>query len=290
VRFVYLFWLVLAPASAVERGALFKVTANGHTMHLFGTIHVGLPQFYPLEPRITAALAGASALALEVDPDQPSAEVAQLMRKHGLLAEGERGYSSLAPAKRQQLELLVRQAGLDPTVTSAFKPTMLASLLSMVQYQKLGYDVNLGVDRFLARRARAGNVRVLELESLDRQLALLNHLHGDEQWRFLEETIDGILSGAEQIESRHLADAWANADRTALDALAEQVAADPTLSGRFMREVLLDGRNGALAAKLARLLASEQNTVAAMGVLHLVGKNSVPALLRARGFQVERLY
>ena len=44
----------------------------------------------------------------------------------------------------------------------------------------------------------------------------------------------------------------------------------------------------ALADKLAQLLAKENKSVAAVGVLHLIGKNSVPALLGARevGFTV----
>jgi len=54
--------------------------------------------------------------------------------------------------------------------------------------------------------------------------------------------------------------------------------------------VLLDGRNGALADKLAVLLKKEEKTVAAIGLLHLLGKRGVPALLQARGYRVERVY
>ena len=45
-----------------------------------------------------------------------------------------------------------------------------------------------------------------------------------------------------------------------------------------------------MADKLAQMLAQKNNSVAAVGVLHLVGKTSVPALLRARGMTVERVY
>jgi uncharacterized protein YbaP (TraB family) len=89
---------------------------------------------------------------------------------------------------------------------------------------------------------------------------------------------------------RQVLDAWRTADRPALDALADKVANDATLFGRFTQRVLLDGRNGALADKLLQLLARENNTVAAIGVLHLLGKQSVPALMRARGVTVERVY
>jgi uncharacterized protein YbaP (TraB family) len=290
VCFLSLFWLALAPAHAAERGALFRITAGGHTMHLFGTIHVGVPQFYPLEPVITEALGGASTLALEVDPDQPTAAIVQSLSTHGLLPEGDAGYAALAPAKRDVLERLMRKGGLDPAAARAFKPALLATMLSLSEYEKLGYRADLAADRFLARLARSGKARVLELESLDEQLSLLDRLGRDGQWRFLDEVVGVIESGAQQNEARVVVDAWGNADRAGLDALAARIAADTSLSGSFSREVLLDGRNVALADKLAQLLAGEQKTVAAIGVLHLLGKNSVPALLRARGIEVERVY
>jgi uncharacterized protein YbaP (TraB family) len=290
VFFVALFWLALNPAAAVERGALFKMKSNGHTMHLFGTIHVGVSQFYPLEPVITAALAGASTLALELDPDQPQAEMTRSVLAHGMLPKGDAGYAKLAPAKREQVERLMRKSGLDPATARAFKPALLASLLSLSEYERLGYRADLAADRFLARLARSGQARVIELESLDAQLALLDRLGRDDQWRFLDEVMGAIESGAQQTESRVVVDAWGSADRNALDALSARIAADTTLSGSFTREVLLDGRNGALADKLAQLLANEENTVAAIGVLHLLGKKGVPELLRARGIDVERLY
>jgi uncharacterized protein YbaP (TraB family) len=89
---------------------------------------------------------------------------------------------------------------------------------------------------------------------------------------------------------RQNVDAWRNADQAGLDAIAAQVESDETFSGRFMRKVLLDGRNGAMADKLLLLLEREDKAVAAIGVLHLLGKHSVPALMRARGMTVERVY
>ena len=57
-----------------------------------------------------------------------------------------------------------------------------------------------------------------------------------------------------------------------------------------MRETLLDGRNGEMADQLAALLKREDKTVAAIGLLHLLGKRGVPALLQAKGYRVERVY
>jgi uncharacterized protein YbaP (TraB family) len=290
VLFLALFWMAFGAAAATPRGALFLVTANGHTMHLFGTMHVGVPQFYPLEPQIMGALDAASTLALELDPDQSTAAMLAALKAHGLAPNGAAGWSKLAPAKRARLERLVRRAGLNQAAVSAFKPVLLATMLSLGEFDKLGYQPALAVDRYLAQHARASKLRVMELESLDAQLALLDRLSLDEQWRFLDETAGAIESGAQQDEARKVVDAWGSADQQALDAMSARLARDASLSGRFTREVLIDGRNDALADKLARLLGDEGRTVAAIGVLHLVGPRGVPSLLRARGFKVERVY
>jgi uncharacterized protein YbaP (TraB family) len=38
------------------------------------------------------------------------------------------------------------------------------------------------------------------------------------------------------------------------------------------------------------LMGRENNSIAAIGILHLLGKGSVPELLRKRGLSVERIY
>jgi uncharacterized protein len=281
--------LTLAPAWAAERGALFKLSGGGHAMYLFGTMHVGLPEFYPLEPRIAAALAQAPTLALEIDPMQAPGAMARAMHEHGLLAPGSAD-SNVPPALRARLARVLERAHIDPVTVAPLKPWVVATALALAEYSAQGFQPELSVDLHLARLARAGKAKVIELESVEAQLALFDRLSSAQQWRFLEESIELIESGRQGAEVRQIVDAWRTADKKALDAIAERAEKDTSLSGTFVRQVLLEGRNGLLADKLAQLLAREDNSVAAIGVLHLLGKNSVPALLRARGVTVERVY
>lgn len=287
-----LLWLIGSPAWAVDRGALFKVTqaGGGHTQYLFGTMHVGLPEFYPLEPRIVDAVTHASTLALEIDPAAPPADMAQAMLRQGIIVPGGAGYERMAPDRRAQLDAALKAAGVDAGTARILNPAMLAALLSLAQYQKLGYRPDLSSDAWLAQLARQGRTRVVALETVDGQLGQFKKLSSAEQWAFLDESLDNLASGDELAEARGLVEGWAHADRAALDVLAHQVEEDASVSGKFMRETLLDGRNGALAGKLAALLQREDHTVAAIGLLHLLGKRGVPALLAAQGYRVERIY
>jgi len=288
-----LLWLIAVPGWTAERGALFKVTevsGKGHTQYLFGTMHVGLPAFYPLEPRIVDAVKKASTLALEIDPAEPPAQMAQAMLRQGMIVPGGAGYERMDAARHAQLDAALKQAGVDAEAARVLNPAMLAALISLSQYQKLGYRPDLSADAWLAQLARQGKTRVLALETVDSQLGQFNKLSRAEQWDFLNESLDNLASGDELEEARGLVDAWANADRAALEALASRAEEDSSVSGKFMREVLLDGRNGALADKLAALIKREDRTVAAIGLLHLLGKRGVPALLQAKGYRVERVY
>ncbi len=286
-----LVWLLATPmAHGTDRGALFRLTLDGHVMHLFGTLHVGLPDFYPLEDRLTGALAEASTLALEIDPDQPRADLQEALRAYGMLAPGNPAYDSLPPRQKRRLDVLLQQGGLDASFMLGFKPVLLATMLTLAEYTRQGYRADLSSDAWLARQARRRHVRVLALESLGGQLALLDRLPIPDRWRFLEEMMDTIESGAQRTEAREVVRAWSTADRQALDRMAERCETDRSVSGRFVTQVLLKERNVGLAERLLQLLRTEDRTVAAIGVLHLLGTGSVPELLAQSGVSVERIY
>lgn len=278
--------LACLPALAAERGALFKVSGQGHTIYLFGTMHVGQAGFYPFDTRLAHLLEAAPALALEIDPGQPPEVAARAVQKYGMAAAGTITPPALAP----RLERALRQVGIAPQAVAGYKPWLIATVLALAEYGRLGYDSSFAVDARLAALARQLRVKVVELESVDAQLALLDSLPLATQWAYLDETVGEIESGKQGGEARQIAQAWASADQPALDAIAARLEADRSVSGRFMREVLLDGRNGALTDAILALMGRENNSVAAIGVLHLLGQRSVPALMRARGLTVERIY
>jgi len=285
-----LFWLLLPSAFAAERGALFKLTLHGHTMHVFGTMHVGRPEFYPLEPRIMTALGEASTLALEIDLEQAPNEMQQAMGTYGLLPAGGKTYDDLPPARKQRLDAQIRQAGLDPAAARMMKPVLLATMLTVAEYTRLGYRTDLSSDAFLARTAHERHVRVIGLETLAQQLSILDRLPEAARWEFLQETMDMLDSGEEREEAQAVLQAWSTADRRGLDEVMRRSEADRSVSGRFLADVLIKERNRGMADRLLALLQAEQHTVAAVGVLHLLGATGVPALLQAHGVVVERVY
>jgi uncharacterized protein YbaP (TraB family) len=294
VMFCGLFFFALGSAWAADnaaapnRGALFKITQGAHALYLFGTIHVGAKDFYPLEPRVAGVLKKAPVLALEIDPLGDQQQLTRAVQKHGMAAKG--SAPGLSPAWRQRLDRLLKQYNIEPETVAMMKPWLLASLLTVSEFAAQGYDASLAVDAHLSKQAHAAGQKVVELESADSQMALFDRMTAAEQLVFLQEAIAGIEDKEQADQAQEIALAWKNADIKALDALALKAEQDQTFSGRFVQKVLLDGRNPALADGMVKLMGRENNSIAAIGILHLLGKGSVPELLRKRGLSVERIY
>ena len=293
VLFCSLFFFAVGSAVAAEQGAapnhgaLFKVQQEGRTLYLFGTIHVGAKDFYPLEPRLARLLKNAPVLALEIDPLADQQKLTRAVQQYGISAKGTSG---LTPEWRQRLNRLLKQYNIAPETVATMKPWLLASVLTVSEFSAQGYDASLAVDAHLSKQAHDAGQKVVELESPESQMALFDKMTAADQLVFLQEAIAGIEDKEQADQAREIAEAWRHADVKALDALALKAEQDDTFSGRFVQKVLLEGRNPALADGMVKLMAKENNSVVAIGVLHLVGKTSVPELLRKRGLTVERIY
>lgn len=273
--------------AAPKRGALFKISRAEHTLFLFGTIHVGQPDFYPLEAQVTTALTEASAVALELDPLN-AAPLQQAVQQYGLYPAG--AAQKLPPPLQRRLSALLNKYHVPADAVAQMKPWMVAIALTLNEFAARGYQSGLAVDAYLSGFAQAQKKPLVELETAQDQLALFGKLSRGDQIRFLEDTMTEIENSVEAKKIAQLASLWRNADVAGLDRLALELARDPTFSGKFFQRTMLDGRNPALANGIEKLLVSEKNAFAGIGILHLVGAGSVPALLRQRGYTVQRIY
>lgn len=289
VVFLSLVFFALPSAWGADRGALFKVTAKGNTMFLFGTVHLGIPEFFPLEPKITAALASATTVALEVDPLEDQNAMMGSMMASGVIT-APNAHASLSPEVKERLKRALAKANVPAAAMEQFRPWFVGIILVAGEYVSQGYRPDLSVDKHIATLAKANKVKLLALETPGYQLGLFNRMSQAEQSSFLDETLKQLESGKSKEDMRMIISAWSTADKKGLDEVADRLAKEDTVSGRFVKKVLLDERNLAMADKLMDLLGRESNTVAAIGTLHLIGANSIPELLSARGAKVERVY
>lgn len=270
--------------AATSQPAVWAVRDSDSTLYLFGTVHLRRPGASWGGPTARRAMAEAGTVWLEVSPDDLAPDrLMGLMQTLGF--DRTRALSArLEPDRARQLRGTASRMGLAPQVVETMKPWLLASVLALLPMQKAGYEPDSGVDRMVAEAATAAGKTLRALETGEQQLRYLDGLPEPAQLAMLYEALDHQNDTVEVLQAA--AAAWETGDQVRLrQLLIEPMAATyPDL-----HEAIIDRRNRRWAETLAGILAGSGVDFVAVGAGHLGGEGSVDALLRERGFEVERL-
>ncbi|RBA24950.1 TraB/GumN family protein [Herminiimonas fonticola] len=276
-------------STAPNRGVLYRVSHRGNTSYLFGTVHVGQAAFYPLEPQVTRALSTADTLVLEADI-RDTAMLQQAVMRHGIYPDGQTIAQYLSAGSLEKLKLALQVAGIPFENVARMKPWMVTNLLIVQEMARAGYPTEQGIELYFLSVAQKENKAVQQLETADYQLSLFNGLSDAQQEEYLQENLAQLADGSAIRKGLSLITAWQHADNQALEAALIEMQNEVSTSAKFLQRVLLDERNPNMANKIEALLKTDKRTFVAVGALHLIGAQGVPALLQQRGYKVEKLY
>ena len=275
--------------AAPPRGLLYQISKHGKTAYLFGTLHVGKPGFFPLDMTTTQALARSSELAVELDATQTDAMLAALQR-YAVLPKPQTLEALLPPALGKRLRTQLGVLGIPWASIQNRKPWMAALSLTMGAYQQSGYGVEYASDLYLTTLARGLDKPITELEGIDYQFQLFDSLPPGDQLVFLEETLRYLEQGNMPADIQSIVEAWLDGDAEALHRLMRKSLRDSPQTGRWMKQKLFTERNLRMAKTIDHKLASGHTPFVAVGTLHLVGKDGLPALFKKGGYRVVNLY
>lgn len=268
-------------AAAPDRGPLWRIRKDGATSYLFGTLHVGRREWMPPGPALRAALRETEVLALELDPLDLQLDVLKAYVPR-------RGAAPLPPPLQKRLDAAWRAECL-PAELRLGPPEMQAVGLMSFIARREGFDATYGSEIFLAIAARGLGRRIVALESMEMQMrAIEADTHAEAEW-FVGETLKDIESGKARQVLVKVAAAWSAGDLARLENYESWCECMETEAERKLMKRLLDDRNPHLAGRIAELHGRTGKVLAAVGALHMVGPGGLPALLRARGFDVERV-
>jgi uncharacterized protein YbaP (TraB family) len=293
-------WLVSAAAAPVKNaeaivapehhhGTLYRIQRQGNTAWLFGTIHVGTLAIDPLEGEAGAALANADKLVLEFDVGD-TASVQAAVAKYAMYSPGDSLDKHLSEAALKRLHEALSHAGISFDTVAMMKPWFVANLLMLTELERHGYSGTRATEVSLAAFANAHAKPIASLESADFQLSLFDRMGDAEQEQYLRETLAEIDSGEMITKTRELFDAWKNADNATLNGFLKELSKDDTLSAKFTKTDILDKRNPTMADGIERLMKTNRSIFVGVGLLHLLGGQGLPELLRRRGYEVQRIY
>lgn len=285
--------LAIAPAFADEapKKLFWKVTAeNGTEVYLFGSIHVGTEDMYPLPPEIEDAFKKCDSLVVEADAEGGDpAELQQLVMSKGMYGEGDSLKKHVSKENWAKLKKYCDKEGVPLDQLKPMKPWLVAVQLQASAMQKLGLEATYGIDRhFIIKAKKKAKKPVLQLESAEMQIGLLAGFADDLQEKFLMSTVDEQAKGKEGIDA--LLDAWKKGDEAKmLEQSTKGVKENPEF--KPVMEKLNDERNVGMAKKIEEWLsAKEKNSkFVVVGSLHLLGDKGLVKILEAtKKYKVER--
>ena len=274
----------LRVATADHPLPLWQIDGDSNRVYLLGSVHLLRKQDYPLPSALYAAYDDAEALIMELDMDDlDPVHMQALVTELGSLPPG----GSLADVMGQDLyaeaENMAAKINIPLSMLASVEPWLAAITIEQLMLQRIGFNPQFGVEAHMVGKAAADRKEILGLEELEEQLGLLDGLSLPAQRSLLLQT----LNEAGDIEPMMdgLIGAWRNGDTAYLEEnMLEEMQAYPELYSAIVVE-----RNRRWVDDILNRLDDEQDYLIIVGALHLVGEDSVPALLATRGYTARQL-
>lgn len=274
---------LVQPLYAQTRNFLWKATAGQNVVYLVGSVHALSADYYPLGPALEAAFKDSDTLVEEVDLAEmisPEAQMKVLAR--GMLPADQSLDKVLSPATFASVSRRIGNLGVPMAPLMRFKPWMLAIALEGFELQKLGFDPDLGLDKYFYDLAQSQGKTVQGLETAEYQISRFDQMSGDHQDRFLAGTLKELDS--ESVNLGTLAKAWKAGDV----ATVERIVLQELKSDSVLYQRLLVDRNRNWLPTIESFFTRRGRTFIVVGAAHLVGPDGLVAMLKAKGYSVEQ--
>lgn len=267
------------------KACVWKVTSGEHTLYLAGSVHALRGVDYPLPPEYDQAFNASGTLAFEVDPAATHEKWSRLLSKAEAYPHGTRLRDHLDPRVYAYILRVISniQGASHPEEKLAhFRPWAIAWRLESPGGID-GISRGQGVEAYLTRKAINAHKKMVGLVPLDEHIGVFGGMSDADSQAFLLLTFIGL--NQEDKAFQQMVGAWKRGD---IDTVDRTITADyrevPSLRNRIITD-----RNRRWVPEIAQWLQSGRTYMVVAGAAHMGGEAGLPALLRARGFQVEQL-
>ena len=262
---------------------------QGHTLYLFGSIHVGDDSAYPLPDMVNQAYEHSDTLAVESDvlaASQDAALMTELLNGFHY-TDGSTIADHIPSQLYEQARSLLQQRGLYAPQLDAYNPVFWYLLVSQGDPATTTLTSDKGIDMHFLTRAHAEGKPILEIEPIEEHYAYLTGL--DEQIGIY------LLNNAVQyapmlpIATQRMYNAWKVGNAAAIaqdDELSDQLAPEERAILTRFNDQILHQRNASMAEKAEEYLQSGQTCFYVVGVSHMLGSDGIVARLMQKGYTV----
>ncbi len=284
---LFLFFLSVFSSSAQNNDSkhfLWQIQSQKATVFLLGSIHLAKEELYPLDPIITDSYDSSDFLVVEVDMNK--ANPLEIM-KRATYQDGQTLKSSLKLEVFNKMKDAFDSLKMPEILYSKMKPWFAVMTLTNLKLMKEGYKADSGIDMFFMNSATNSKKEVLELESADFQINLMDSVLGKFQNEFVLYTLTDLDSSSEAVDG--MFEIWEKGDQQALeDNILEQFKLLPNAEV-FIKKFLTE-RNEKMAGKINDFLQTDKTYFVVVGAAHIIGKDGILDLIgKSKKYSIKQL-
>ena len=277
----------VAKARARNDGpAIWKVSDYDSELYLFGTLHLLSEDMNWLKDDLRGVMQEAGTVYFEVDTTESGRIDATVVSAQlGLRKDGLRLADSLDNYQLKLLDAVANNGNIPLASLDSMKPWLASEYLTLTAAEEAGLSTSFSADEALKSMAKRQRKNILYLEDVEDQIRATADLPEGLQLEVLTETMEEFSDLGRQL--KRLALGWSVGQT---DFMTQQMI-DPLKAeaGEMYRSVLVE-RNDKWAETLIRHLEGSGTSVAAVGVAHLLGEDSLITDFEDAGYKVERYY
>ncbi|MCL2188534.1 MAG: TraB/GumN family protein [Defluviitaleaceae bacterium] len=267
-------------------GALHRVEYGGNVAYIFGTLHGGRPEWFPLANIVEDALRRADIIAVEIDEVGTSqAEMLAAVQQAMFIPNGQTWVDILPHEHYTHLVETIGAWDIDYADVNTMNPAFLLWSISVefaLSFSDLGIALYDTVDYYIAAFAREHGLPVIGLEDATQQieilynppfdvlLSMIQHLHTR------EETLERFLESGELTIDR-LAYYYSTNNFAPIIANMSLMGDDTYLHVTYMRDKVQGWRSTYYAHEITRLLRETPQPTTffvAVGLAHVISSNA----------------
>lgn len=289
------------------RGFLTQLVYNGNTAYIFGSMHVGSLDWFPLHPDVYRAMDISNYFLFEYDLTTDEAVISSLTLQHitnnqhnlsnliVLLSEDQQADFEeniadwLTMARRVDF-LPIPSLFLNRYLINSVTPFALYTIASLLAFESIGISQTNSVDMYILEQAKNRQVSIGGLISIEEEIGLMMNLSTEVEVWLLSNfpTSEQMIAQAEQIT---LIYQQQNVEEIARLLYVENIADENPLE-QWINDVVMIKRSQKFAEEIASLMRQDtENTFfIVVGVGHMIGndESNIFNLLRIKGIETQK--
>lgn len=262
-----------------DKGFMWEIEKDGAKAYLFGSIHIGNEDMFPMSELAEEAFEASDNLVVEINLN--NINMFSVMNRMSY-PNGDDVYKHLTEEGKMKLDQTLENYSIDPNFVKKYKLWVIEQMIMDFEYKKLGYSSEYAVDKYFTDKAEEAEKEILELESMELQLDLFDNMYSNDEKSSLEDL--NVEEAAQQTEDMY--NAYQNADE---DVLRELVIDSFKNEYPEQYDIMFTKRNIGMADKIEGYLNSQGTYFVVAGAGHYIGEDSVVKILEERGYTVKNL-